>query len=130
IATAEDVPPGYKWTEVGIIPDDWNIACLGDFYEIKSSKRVLQKDWRRYGVPFYRTREVAVLAEEGQVNNELHISEELYSSYAKKYGVPKPGDVLVTGIGTIGKMYVVPDDRKFYFKDASIIWLRSRQSFD
>jgi len=130
ITAAEDVPPGYKRTEVGVIPEDWDIGCLGDFYEIKSSKRVLQRDWRRYGIPFYRTREVAILAEKGQVNNELHISEELYSVYANKYGVPKPGDVLVTGIGTIGKMYVVPDDRKFYFKDASIIWLKSRQSFD
>ena len=130
IGTAEDVPPGYKRTEVGVIPEDWGIGCLGDFYEIKSSKRVLQRDWRLYGVPFYRTREVAVLAEKGHVDNELHISEELYSDYSKKYGVPKPGDVLVTGIGTIGKMYVVPDDRKFYFKDASIIWLKSRQSFD
>jgi len=130
ISATEDVPPGYKRTEVGVMPEDWGIGCLGDFYEIKSSKRVLQRDWRRYGVPFYRTREVAVLAEAGHVDNVLHISEELYAVYAKKYGVPKPGDVLVTGIGTIGKMYVVPNDRKFYFKDASIIWLKSRQSFD
>ncbi|WP_123630122.1 restriction endonuclease subunit S [Salinisphaera orenii] len=128
--TLDGVPPGYKRTEVGLIPEDWGIGHLGEFYEIGSSKRVFRSDWRRYGVPFYRTREVAVLAGKGSVDNELYISEELYYTYAKKYGVPKPGDALITGIGTIGKIYVVPDDRKFYFKDASIIWLKSRQSFD
>jgi len=25
IATAEDVPPGYKWTEVGVIPKEWEV---------------------------------------------------------------------------------------------------------
>lgn len=32
--------------------------------------------------------------------------------------------MLVTGVGTLGKVYVVADDRKFYFKDGNIIWFR------
>ena len=28
IATAEDVPPGYKRTEVGVIPEDWQLVQL------------------------------------------------------------------------------------------------------
>ena len=30
IATSEDVPPGYKRTEVGVIPEDWDLIRLGD----------------------------------------------------------------------------------------------------
>ncbi|MDF9434777.1 restriction endonuclease subunit S [Chromohalobacter israelensis] len=30
IATAEDVPPGYKWTEVGVIPEGWDVVSIGE----------------------------------------------------------------------------------------------------
>jgi len=30
MATTEDVPPGYKRTDVGLIPDDWEVRRLGD----------------------------------------------------------------------------------------------------
>lgn len=129
-AKEPDVPHGYKKTEVGVIPEDWEVRRLGDLYNIASSKRVLQSQWKQSGIPFYRTREIAILAERGWVENELFISEELYQAYIKKYGSPKAGDVLVTGIGTIGKAYVVPEKSRFYFKDASVIWLKSMGLFD
>ncbi|WP_018866222.1 MULTISPECIES: restriction endonuclease subunit S [unclassified Thioalkalivibrio] len=31
IATAEDLPPGYKRTEVGVIPEDWRVEALAYF---------------------------------------------------------------------------------------------------
>lgn len=32
--------------------------------------------------------------------------------------------MLVTGVGTLGKVYVVNDNSEFYFKDGNIIWFR------
>lgn len=32
--------------------------------------------------------------------------------------------MLVTGVGTLGKVYVVEDTRAFYFKDGNIIWFK------
>lgn len=129
--TREDsVPPGYKRTEVGVIPEDWAVVQLEENFDIASSKRVLQSQWQTTGVPFYRTREIADLSEIGAVDNELFISKELYKNYAATYGVPQVGDILVTGIGTIGLAYVVQDTEPFYFKDASVIWLKNRGSFD
>ncbi|HLS06009.1 MAG TPA: restriction endonuclease subunit S, partial [Wenzhouxiangella sp.] len=124
------VPPGYKRTEVGVIPEDWAVVQLEENFDIASSKRVLQSQWQTTGVPFYRTREIADLSEIGAVDNELFISKELYKNYAATYGVPQVGDILVTGIGTIGLAYVVQDTEPFYFKDASVIWLKNRGSFD
>jgi len=33
-AGAEEVPPGYKRTEVGVIPEEWNLSRLGDCGEV------------------------------------------------------------------------------------------------
>ncbi|WP_250866199.1 restriction endonuclease subunit S [Caballeronia sp. INSB1] len=103
---------------------EWAEKTLGELFEITSSKRVFQSEWRSEGVPFYRARELAVLGETGQVENELFITRELYATHRKSFGVPEIGDMLVTGVGTLGKVYVVSDDREFYFKDGNIIWFR------
>lgn len=115
---------GHKQTEAGIIPKDWSAKRLGDLFEITSSKRVYQSEWKSEGVPFYRAREIAILSEKNYVANELFISKKMYDAYKRAYGTPKIGDILVTGVGTLGKIYVVSDDHKFYFKDGNIIWFR------
>ncbi|WP_341857984.1 restriction endonuclease subunit S [Sinorhizobium medicae] len=121
---APGAPNGYKQTEVGIIPEDWEVYRLGDLFEITSSKRVFKSEWKSDGVPFYRAREIALLSERGFVDNELFISREMYDAFQRSYGVPQPGDLLVTGVGTLGKVYVVPDKGEFYFKDGNIIWFK------
>ena len=50
---------------------------LSNLYDIGSSKRVFQSEWREEGVPFYRAREIARLSEDGYVDNELFIDEDL-----------------------------------------------------
>ena len=107
------------------LPNNWQMKTLGDLFEITSSKRVFKKDWKTNGVPFYRAREIVKLAENGFVNNELFISEEMFKEYSEKYGLPKSGDIMVTGVGTLGICYVVKNDDRFYFKDGNIIWLKS-----
>ncbi|MFN8220175.1 MAG: restriction endonuclease subunit S [Fimbriimonadales bacterium] len=97
---------------------------LGDFYRVGSSKRVLKSQWKTSGVPFYRGREVTRLAAEGFVENELFISEDHFVELSKAYGVPKAGDIVITAIGTIGNSHVVRSSDRFYFKDASVLWMK------
>ena len=99
---------------------------LSDLYDIGSSKRVFQSEWRKSGVPFYRAREIAKLSDDDFVDNELFIDEELYSEYIEKYGKPEAGDVMVTGVGTLGVCYVVKPEDRFYFKDGNILWFRQK----
>lgn len=121
------IPQGYKQTELGIIPEDWEVKTIGDYYEVTSSKRVFQSQWRRIGVPFFRAREIVILADKGKVDNELFIDQKLYDLYKRQYGVPQAGDVLVTGVGTLGRLYVVQsNDSPFYFKDGNIIWFKNK----
>jgi len=108
------------------IHPDWPTVKLGEIFDITSSKRVFEKDWRRDGVPFYRAREIVVLARQGFVENELFISEEMFKDYSSKYGAPEAGDLMVTGVGTLGICYEVKKEDRFYFKDGNIIWLKKR----
>lgn len=103
---------------------------LGDLFEITSSKRVHKEDWQTAGVPFLRAREIVQLFQTGAVRQELYITEEMYSQFKSKYGVPQPDDLLVTGVGTLGICYRVRDDSPFYFKDGNIIWLKKRHDED
>lgn len=101
-------------------------VALGELFIVGSSKRVLKSQWKNDGVPFYRGREITRLANDGFVDNELFISEELYTEYAEKYGVPRAADIVITAIGTIGNSYVVNEADRFYFKDASVLWLKKK----
>ena len=118
------VKPGYKQTEIGVIPEDWKVLPLKALYNITSSKRVFQSEWRNNGVPFYRAREIAVMSEGKPAPKDLFITQEMYETYVKQYGEIHENDVLITGVGTLGKVYVVKKSDKFYFKDGNIIWLQ------
>ena len=99
---------------------------LGNLYEITSSKRVFKSEWKEEGIPFYRAREIVKLAKNEPFKNPIFISENMYDLYSKKYGVPKEGDILITGVGTLGITYLVKKNDKFYFKDGNIIWLKKK----
>ena len=108
------------------VPKGWTISRLGDLFDITSSKRVFQSEWQREGVPFYRAREIIKLIEHGHVENDLFITESMFSDYSSRYGVPQEGDLMVTGVGTIGRCYRVKTGDRFYFKDGNIIWLKRK----
>lgn len=102
----------------------WPTKKLSDLYQICSSKRVLKSQWKAKGVPFYRGREVTRLSTDGFVDNELFISEMHFAELSKKYGVPQNGDIVITAIGTIGNSHIVRGGDRFYFKDASVLWMK------
>ena len=123
------VKKGYKQTEVGVIPEDWSVSTLEKLYNITSSKRVFQSQWRKSGVPFYRAREIAVMSEGKIAPEDLYIDESLYNQYIHQYGSINKNDILITGVGTLGKVYVVKENDRFYFKDGNIIWLQAKHDF-
>lgn len=102
------------------IPNTWKWEKWGNIINVVSARRVHQSDWRKEGIPFYRAREIAKLAVDGSVENDLFISQELYDEFSID-GVPQPGDLMVSAVGTLGKSYVVKAGDLFYYKDASVL---------
>lgn len=99
-------PEGYKQTEVGLIPDDWNIVAIEDLVEPTSPicYGVVQVGkYSESGVPI-----VAIKYVENISSAPLHRSPvELEKSFVRSR--LKGGDVLISIKGTIGRVGVVPD---------------------
>lgn len=104
----------------------WVARPLGELMLIGSSRRVHESDWTTEGVPFYRAREVVAIGKSEPIN-PLFISEALYGEFTAFTGEIEEGQLLVTGVGSIGIPYLVKADDRFYFKDGNIIWLKNSQ---
>jgi len=97
---------------------------LGDICDITSSKRIFAHEYRPFGVPFYRGKEIIEKQSGKTVSNELFIEESRYAEIEERHGAPQNGDLLLTSVGTLGVPYVVRNER-FYFKDGNITWFRN-----
>ena len=82
--------------------DDWEQRKLGDMMNVTSVKRIHQSDWTSSGVRFLRARDIVAAYKNEEPSDYLYISEEKYNEYSSLSGKVKIGDLLVTGVGTIG----------------------------
>lgn len=109
--------------------EDWEQRKLGELIEISSAARVHKNEWTTSGVRFFRSSDV-VSNFNGKKNTPAFISYNLYDELSKKSGIVQPGDILVTGGGSIGIPYLIADQEPLYFKDADLIWLQSANKID
>ncbi|MCG4760901.1 restriction endonuclease subunit S [Fusicatenibacter saccharivorans] len=108
--------------------DAWEQRKLGEITELKSASRVHKDEWTSNGVPFYRSSDV-MAAINGTENEKAFISEELYEKLSKVSGKLEEGDILVTGGGSVGNPYIVPDNKPLYTKDADLLWIKNKGKF-
>lgn len=110
------IPYGYKQTEVGVIPEDWECVEIKDVATISMCKRIFANQTSTIGdVPFYK---IGTFGKEA----DAYISSKLYVEYRNKYSFPQKGDILISAAGTLGRT-VVYDGEKAYFQDSNIVWL-------
>ena len=108
----------YKQTEVGLIPEDWEVKSLGDIGEVKMCKRIFNYQTKDNGdIPFYK---IGTFGKEP----DAFISREIYNEFRNKYSFPTVGSVLISAAGTIGRL-VVFDGTDSYFQDSNIIWIEN-----
>ncbi len=93
---------------------------------VGSVKRVHQADWCDKGVRFLRARDIVAFAKNEDISDPIYISEERYKEYSKSSGKVSIGDLLVTGVGTIGVPMLIKNDIPLYFKDGNVIWFKNQ----
>src|SRR5699024_1287464 len=103
----------------------WEQRKLGELMSVVSVKRIHQADWTEKGVRFLRARDIVSLTKGQEPQELLYISKEKYDSYTKISGKVKIGDLLVTGVGTIGVPFLIKNEKPLYFKDGNIIWFKN-----
>lgn len=110
--------------------DAWEQRKLGELMEITSVKRIHQSDWTDSGVRFLRARDIVAVSKNEEVSEPLFISQEKYDEYSALSGKVKIGDLLVTGVGTIGVPMLINNEEPLYFKDGNIIWFKNEDRID
>ena len=110
--------------------DTWEQRKLGEMMEVTSVKRIHQSDWTDSGVRFLRARDIVAESKKENVSEPLFISQEKYDEYSAVSGKVKKGDLLVTGVGTIGVPMLINSEEPLYFKDGNIIWFKNENVID
>lgn len=105
-----------KQTEVGLIPDDWEVKTLGEIGEPCMCKRILKEQTSSTGdIPFYKIGTFGGIP-------DAFISRDLFEQYKEQYNYPRKGTLLLSAAGTIGRV-VVFDGKESYFQDSNIVWI-------
>ena len=97
---------------------------------VTSVKRIHQSDWTDSGVRFLRARDIVSASKNEEPDDYLYISKEKYDEYSLISGKVSVGDLLVTGVGTIGVPYLIRNSEPLYFKDGNIIWFQNGTKID
>lgn len=101
-----ELKPGYKLTEVGVIPEDWGISALSDY-----SRRITDSEHltpKRSATGFY------LLSARNILNGRIDLSDVDYVGVAEYTRIrqrcnPETGDVLISCSGTVGRVAIVPE---------------------
>ena len=110
------IQAGYKASELGVIPQDWEVEELGTVAKVEMCRRIFKNETLNVGdIPFYK---IGTFGGEA----DAYISRQLFEEYKSKYPYPKIGDVLISAAGTIGRV-VVFDGEEAYYQDSNIVWL-------
>lgn len=115
--------PAYKQTELGLIPEDWEVMSLGEFCQIKDGT---------HGTYARVENGYLLLSAKNILNGKLDIqeSESLISENAYKEivknGFPKKKDLLISCVGTIGRCCIFDTYEEIAFQ-RSVAFIRQNQ---
>ena len=111
-----EVKPGYKQTEVGVIPDDWDIKSVGEISDVKTGpfgSALHEKDYVREGTPIIT---VEHLGEYGVQYSNLPLVSDTDKARLKAYLLRK-GDIVFSRVGSV--------DRNALIRESENGWLFS-----
>jgi len=97
--TVSDLPEGFKMTELGPLPEEWEVVRLGDIFEIQQGKALSPK--HRMGkspFPFLRTANILW----GQIDLSVVDEMDFTNEEVQRFKL-LPGDLLVCEGGDIGR---------------------------
>lgn len=107
-----EVRPGYKQTEVGVIPEDWCCAIIRNAAASKKNSIVggpfgsdlVAADYVSQGVPVIRGQNMSGISVSGDF---VFVSEQKAKSLAANLAYAK--DLIFTQRGTLGQVAIIPD---------------------
>ncbi|MCB0260740.1 MAG: restriction endonuclease subunit S, partial [Calditrichaeota bacterium] len=96
------VKAGYKQTEVGVIPEDWGIAVVGDVAEVKTGPfgtALHERDYANVGTPIIT---VEHIGERGVIYVNLPLVSDADRIRLKAYAL-RQGDIVFSRVGSVDR---------------------------
>lgn len=97
---------GYKQTEVGVIPEDWEASGLGHFWSVTDCKHVTAQ-FVPDGFPLASIREVQ--SRFVDLKNAKQTTANFYNLLIEGGRKPRPGDMILSRNATVGEVAQVAD---------------------
>lgn len=105
-----------KPVEDEFCPHSWEQRKLGEFGHVAMNKRIYKEETSDCGdVPFFK---IGTFGSEP----DAFISLDLFEEYKRLYPYPKPGTLLLSAAGSIGRVVEYAGESA-YFQDSNIVWL-------
>jgi len=101
-AEAQDVPPGYKRTEVGVIPEDWEVKTISEVANVKTGpfgSALHERDYVQEGTPIIT---VEHLGEHGVVHENLPRVSDSDRTRLKSYSL-RENDIVFSRVGSVDR---------------------------
>jgi type I restriction enzyme S subunit len=101
-----ELKPGYKQTEIGMIPEDWELSTLFDI-----SKKITDGE---HSTPTRTSNGYYLLSARNILDGRIDLSDVDYVGADEYRRIrqrcnPEPGDILISCSGTLGRVAIVPD---------------------
>lgn len=120
-----EVKQGYKQTEVGVIPEDWQIANLGSFWSVTDCKHVTAQ-FVPIGYPLASIREVQ--SRFVDLSNAKQTTTKFYSLLIEGGRKPCPGDLILSRNATVGEVAQVANWHPPFAMGQDVCLLRKKSN--
>ena len=108
---------------------EWKKTKIGKLTKTFSASRVHREEWQTEGVPFWRSSDVMAFHQHKEnAMGKAFITNELYEELSAKSGKMMKDDILITGGGSIGVPYLIPNNEPLYVKDADLLCIQKSDS--
>ncbi|WP_350647445.1 restriction endonuclease subunit S [Pseudomonas sp. HY13-MNA-CIBAN-0226] len=101
------IRPGYKLTEAGVIPQDWESGSLGRFWDVTDCKHITAEFVSTGGIPVASIREVQ--SKYIDLDNAKKTTEKYYLSLIEGGRKPQSGDLIMSRNATVGEVAQVEE---------------------
>ena len=121
------VPPGYKRTEVGVIPEDWQVVRLGDIAIVKTGpfgSSLHESDYVDYGTPIIT---VEHLEEHGVSHTDLPMISDSDKQRLKAYELIE-NDIVFSRVGSIDRNALIREYEAGWLFSGRLLRVRSSPS--
>lgn len=118
-----EVRPGYKQTEVGVIPVDWVVKTVGEISEVKTGpfgSALHEKDYVNDGTPIIT---VEHLGEQGVLHRNIPMVSDADKTRLKAYSLRK-GDIVFSRVGSVDRNALIKGDEEGWLFSGRLLRVR------